>query len=114
MKILDGVIDELVVSEDTTLNGTVSGNVQVQADRTLILNGSILGNLIAWKGSKVEIHGSVIGSISHRSELKITGFVRGSITPYDAEEMKSGFIEAAETCGDESIKKRMLEMAENF
>ncbi|SGZ01868.1 polymer-forming cytoskeletal protein [Moritella viscosa] len=72
---------DLVVNENLTLNGIVTGNITVHTNITLVLNGMCLGELTLEPESNANSKGTVKGSIHNNGALlKINGVVQGDVT----------------------------------
>jgi cytoskeletal protein CcmA (bactofilin family) len=71
---------DMKVSDELTLNGSVSGTTSVTTGGYLILNGMIGQDLVLEKDSKVELFGTVTGNVYNRGgELAIHGIVEGAL-----------------------------------
>ena len=71
---------DLKVSDELTLNGSVSSTTTVTSGGYLILNGVVGQDLILEKDSKVELFGTVTGNIYNRGgELIIHGIIEGAL-----------------------------------
>lgn len=71
---------DMKISDELTLNGSVSGTATVTTGGYLILNGMVGQDLVLEKDSKVELFGSVAGNIYNRGgELTIHGIVEGAL-----------------------------------
>lgn len=71
---------DMKVSDELTLNGSVSGTTSVTTGGFLILNGIIGQDLVLEKDSKVELFGTVTGNVYNRGgELAIHGIVEGAL-----------------------------------
>lgn len=81
MKYENGEISgDLVVEQDSTLNGMVNGNVTVKPNVSLVLNGICIGDLTLESNSDVDVSGIVQGNINNTGgTLKINGIVQGDI-----------------------------------
>lgn len=87
------VSGDLLVDYDLTLNGMVTGNIQVSNGYKLILNGMCLGGLKIGENSEVAISGTVQGNIeNHGGLLKINGIVHGDIADAGVTEVSEGAI----------------------
>lgn len=71
---------DLKVSDELTLNGSISSTATVTSGGYLIMNGIIGQDLILEKDSKVELFGTVTGNVYNRGgELAIHGTVEGAL-----------------------------------
>jgi cytoskeletal protein CcmA (bactofilin family) len=71
---------DLKVSDELTLNGSVSSTATVSSGGYLIMNGVVGQDLILEKDSKVELFGTVMGNVYNRGgELIIHGIVEGAL-----------------------------------
>lgn len=64
MRVVKNQIDEdLLVDEDTVLDGIVAGSAIVRQGMKLVINGMVTGNVVIEENSEVELNGIVSGDI---------------------------------------------------
>lgn len=73
------IAGDLVVSEVTTINGVVSGSIQVLAGGGLHLNGTCFGNITVASGALANVHGAVGGDIRCAGIAALWGKVSGCV-----------------------------------
>lgn len=69
------ITDDLLVEEDTVLDGMVAGSAIVRPGKKLIINGMITGNVVIEEDAQVELNGIVAGDIYNQGG----GFVKSGI-----------------------------------
>lgn len=82
MILIDSKIEkDLTISENTSIEGQVIGNVYLTESSCLELRGLIIGNLYISDGCEAYIHGTIHGNIENQGgTLHITGIVNGNIS----------------------------------
>ncbi len=76
----DSITGNLIISVDTSIQGTIKGSVSVGSDCNLILNGTIAKDLIIEENSKAELNGVVSGNvINNGGSLRVYGVIFGDL-----------------------------------
>ncbi len=71
---------DLVVDENTILDGIVAGSAIVRPNSKLIINGMVTGNVVIEENAEVELNGIVSGDIySQGGSFIKTGILSGSL-----------------------------------
>jgi cytoskeletal protein CcmA (bactofilin family) len=84
--IVDKIDGNLLVNEDTQLNGMVIGNVSVEENKTLQLNGMVFGEIVIKPTATVYLNGIVNGRvINGGGHLEIFGIVNGAVVKQKGE-----------------------------
>lgn len=80
MKILNEKYNaDFTIEIETTLSGTINGNVTVRNSVIFIINGMLNGNLTIEKNSRAIIYGMVDGDIINYGTCEIYGVVDGNL-----------------------------------
>ena len=81
MKVIrDKIEGDIVIKEDTQVNGVIVGVTTVSENTLLQLNGVIVGDLILKEDSKVFLNGIVNGDVVNKGGyLEIFGIVNGKV-----------------------------------
>ena len=68
----------LTITEDSVINGMVSGDVTVAPGVEVVINGMISGNVIVETGARASINGMVCGTLrNHGGEIEQRGLAGG-------------------------------------
>jgi hypothetical protein len=74
------VAEDLVVEEDTVVDGIITGSAIVRPNRTLIINGIVTGNVVIEQDAQVELNGIVSGDVFNQGGIfHKKGILSGSI-----------------------------------
>lgn len=85
--IKETVSDDLIVEQNTTLDGIVAGSAVVRPNIKFVINGVVVGNVVIESQAEVELNGVVSGDIYNQGGVfHKTGILSGSIveTPEDS------------------------------
>lgn len=85
MRVVKNQINEdLLVEEDTVLDGIVAGSAIVRPGKKLVINGMVTGNVVIEGDSEVELNGVVSGDIYNQGGiLTKKGILAGTIVNAD-------------------------------
>lgn len=74
------ISDDLVVEEETVLDGLVAGSAIVRPGVKFVINGMITGNVIIEEGAFVELNGIISGDIYNQGgKFSRTGILTGKV-----------------------------------
>jgi len=76
------IAGDVVVYEDFTLWGSISGNVKVIAGGRFYLRGAVYGDMLVEEGGRVHIFGRVSGNVTLQVATKLinSGVIGGNVT----------------------------------
>jgi len=86
MRVVKNQINEdLLVDEDTVLDGVVAGSAIVRPGKKLVINGVVTGNVVIEGESEVELNGMVSGDIYNQGgKLIKKGVLAGNLVDSDS------------------------------
>ncbi|MDR2336087.1 hypothetical protein H9K76_17585 [Diaphorobacter ruginosibacter] len=80
MRILKGLLHDIAVTDQSTIEGQVLGNIVVTNGAELHLRGPCAGNLVVRRGGKAFIYAIVTGRIINEGgEIRMQGAMPGEI-----------------------------------
>ena len=81
MKAEHGKIEgNVIVNEEWSLFGMVTGNISIQTGGQLYLHGMCCENVVLYEGSRVFIYGIVTGNVYNRGGyLEVYGMIIGNL-----------------------------------
>ncbi len=78
--IKEKISNDLIVEEDTTLDGIIAGSAIVRPGVKLVINGMVTGNVVIENNSEVELNGIVSGDVYNQGgKLVNAGILAGSV-----------------------------------
>jgi len=71
---------DVIIEEDTTLEGMIVGNVTVTGAAEFVLRGMVRGTVTVLENSVVYLHGTVNGDvINNGGSLEVYGMIKGRL-----------------------------------
>lgn len=81
MKVIkEKVSNDLIVEEDTTLDGIVAGSAIVRPNVKFIINGIVTGNVVIESQAEIELNGIISGDVFNQGgSFTKAGILSGNI-----------------------------------